>query len=762
MRLSLTQQPFVLCLLSTLLVPAFFPSFAQAQVVDDSEVKVKHILLGSQEEAETVRKEIVAAGGTRAAFTKAARKHSKDATTRILGGDLGWITKKSGFDEVFTQSAFDAKEGEVTAPVKTPFGFHLLYVVSRRDMDLKKLPLPLRNQREKQRKERDAEAATTAKPPQGSAPKAKADVAALVPEGATGDAAADAVVSSSVPAANAETTAQSVAEVATAAPEKPKVVRRRRSLPEKRLRITLETVASTQPGAPKHFLYGPSQAAEVNITAKNESSTAQKFFAPRLLALGLSLKPVGSFKSEDGDFSSLQAPESFAASLETYESVGFEVNLNEYFSGAEAGRYLLSWNPATFFQRLESTFPQAKDDADYSAAKAAWTGPQQSRNIQTDVIIRDRAKHMQYTRREGMDVSFFETIRPNGKYYARLKLQGQTDPILIRLLPNKQFPAVNHFATLVLEGFYDGLDFFEIKAGEYFLGGDPASDGTGAPDQTLLTRNNAKISHKRGTVSLVSRSVRGQGPVRGGQVGSIFFVGLKDHPEWDEEHVPVGEVISGLEVLEKQSSKSRLRFSEFTILTEEQVQASEHADLVGAPEAAVQSEPAAGNPEVLVKTSKGDLRVELFQDTALNTVGSFLDLTGKKFFEGQKFFYLMKDETGVSRAIQAGSPTNDFEGGIDYSIPDEVDESRKHVKGALVMVKQYDPDAKQYVPDTAGSQFIICITDIPSYDSLGAFTVFGQVRDGLDVLDKLAEQDTIESVTVTKKGKSGAFRKVGG
>jgi len=755
MRLSLTQQPFVLCLLSTLLVPAFFPSFTQAQLADDSEVRVKHILLGSQEEAETVRKEIVAAGGTRAAFTKAARKHSKDATTRILGGDLGWITKKSGFDEVFTKNAFDAKAGEVTAPVKTPFGFHLLYVVDRRDMDLKKLPLTVRDQRERQRKESQA---NPAKPPQGSAPKVKAGAAALVPEGS---AAADAVVSSSVPAASADTTAQPAAEVVKA-PEKPKVVRRRRSLPEKRLRITLETVASTQPGAPKHFLYGPSQAAEVNITAKNESSTVQKFFAPQLLALGLSLKPVGSFKSEDGDFSSLSAPESFVASLETYESVGFEVNLNEYFSGAEAGRYLLSWNSATFFQRLDSTFPQAKDDADYSAAKDAWTGPQQSRNIQTDVIIRDRAKHMQYTRREGMDVAFFETIRPNGKYYARLKLQGQTDPIFVRLFPDKQFPAVNHFSTLILEGFYDGLDFFEIKAGEYFLGGDPASDGTGAPDQTLLTRNNAKLSHKRGTVSLVSRSVRGQGPVRGGQVGSIFFVGLKDHPEWDEEHVPVGEVISGLEVLEKQASKSRVRFSEFTILTEEQLKASEHGDLVGAPEAAAQSKPAAGNPEVLVKTSKGDLRVELFQDTALNTVGSFLDLTGKKFFDGQKFFYLMKDEAGVSRAIQAGSPTNDFEGGIDYSLPDEVDESRKHVKGALVMVKQYDPDAKQYVPDTAGSQFIICLTDIPSYDSLGAFTVFGQVRGGLDVLDKLAEQDTIESVTVTKQGKSGAFRKVGG
>jgi hypothetical protein len=66
-----------------------------------------------------------------------------------------------------------------------------------------------------------------------------------------------------------------------------------------------------------------------------------------------------------------------------------------------------------------------------------------------------------------------------------------------------------------------------------------------------MMRNDAKLEHTKGTVSLVSRAVRSKGPVPGGQVGSIFVVCLKPHPEWNDEHVPVGEVVAGLDQLEK-------------------------------------------------------------------------------------------------------------------------------------------------------------------------------------------------------------------
>ena len=356
-----------------------------------------------------------------------------------------------------------------------------------------------------------------------------------------------------------------------------------------------------------------------------------------------------------------------------------------------------------------------------------------------------------------MDLTIFENMRPNKKYYARLMVQGEKDPVVIALHADSQFRAAKHFSDLVLEGFYDQLNFFEIREGDFLLGGDPLMNGTGAPAKLLTTRNTAKLPHKRGTVSFVSRSVRGQGPVSGGQVGSIFFVALKDHPEWDEQHVPFGQIVEGIEVLEKMGGKQSARFKEITILDETQygqdgsaaVPTVETAAAVSAVTADDQT--TTGNPELKVETSKGELSVELFEDTSKNTAANFVRLTEDGFFNGRKFFHVLMDSGDTQRmAIQAGSPSDDFEGGPGYTIPDEFVARRKHIRGALVMVRQYDPDSQSYVKDSAGSQFMICLRQIPAYDAAG-FTVFGQVTAGLDVLDKLEADDMIKKVTVVKK-----------
>ena len=65
------------------------------------------------------------------------------------------------------------------------------------------------------------------------------------------------------------------------------------------------------------------------------------------------------------------------------------------------------------------------------------------------------------------------------------------------------------------------------------------------------------------------------------------------------------------------------------------------------------------------------------------------------------------------------------------------------------MVQKFLNDEGRFAPDSAGSQFFICLDDLPYYDTLG-LTVFGKVTKGLDLLDKLTEGDTIESVKVTK------------
>jgi peptidylprolyl isomerase/peptidyl-prolyl cis-trans isomerase B (cyclophilin B) len=235
-------------------------------------------------------------------------------------------------------------------------------------------------------------------------------------------------------------------------------------------------------------------------------------------------------------------------------------------------------------------------------------------------------------------------------------------------------------------------------------------------------------------------------------VGSIFVVCLKPHPEWNDEHVPVGEVVAGLDQLEKPGTRI---FREVTLLSE-----AEYKEAGGTP-AATQTPAQSqllGNPEAVIKTSKGALTVELFEDAARNTVANFVTLVGDKFYdkltkgEGKQKIFVVNDGSGKPLLAQTGSPTNELDpsSGPGYSIPSEVN-TRKHSRGALAMVVAYDETNKLYIPDTSGSQFFICLQDVSYYDYLKSFTVFGQVTSGMEILDKLTEGDTIESIEITKK-----------
>ena len=724
------------------------------------EIRVKHILVGSEAEAKDVRAEVVKNGATRVAFTKAARAHSKDTTTRLLGGDLGFVSEGDGLDKVFLTTAFDLEPGSMSEPVQTSFGWHLIYVVERRGpprvplLELPSNPTPKNDDGAKPASDGSGDAHNHVHtagdghdhdhdhdhdhphPHPQDPPSVKATPEnEIVPTAAT-------------------TTAGTITPVAADRP-----VPKRRTLLERSFRVRLETVNSAR-HFPRHFMYQPEEALEVNVSVKNESSTDQSFPAPELLPLGLVVKKSGAFLPLAADFSSVAEPASFVTTLKTYQLVGYEVNISEFFPDVQDGRFTLNWDAKTFFENLETRFPKAKEAPDYESLKASLTAVRPRNPITQDIVMRDRSQRVRVRERNGMDLAVFENMRPTKKYYARLMVQGESDPVVIELQTGKQFRAAKHFADLVLEGFYDQLNFFEVRDGDYLLGGDPLSNGTGAPARLLTTRNIGKLPHKRGTVSFVSRSVRGQGPVSGGQVGSIFFVALKDHPEWDEEHVPFGEVIAGLNVLEKQGGKQTVRFQEITILDESQFGQLDVPSVAASAAAGDDGAFTTGNPELTIKTSKGDLSVELFEDTSRNTVASFIRLTEKGFYNGRKFYHVLMDRAGTERmAIQVGSPSDNFEGGPGYNIPDEFVARRRHVLGALVMIRKYDPNTESYVGDSAGSQFMICLRDIPAYDAAG-FTVFGQVTGGLDVLGKLEVDDAIEAVNIDKKkNRPYTFRK---
>jgi cyclophilin family peptidyl-prolyl cis-trans isomerase len=123
-----------------------------------------------------------------------------------------------------------------------------------------------------------------------------------------------------------------------------------------------------------------------------------------------------------------------------------------------------------------------------------------------------------------------------------------------------------------------------------------------------------------------------------------------------------------------------------------------------------------------MSTNHGDITIELFDEDAPKTVENFKKLAVDGFYDGLIFHRIIKDFM-----IQGGCPQGTGTGGPGYTFEDEIN-SHKAVRGSLAMANAG--------PNTNGSQFfIVTLEATPWLD--GKHTVFGQVTDGMDVVDKL-------------------------
>ena len=156
-------------------------------------------------------------------------------------------------------------------------------------------------------------------------------------------------------------------------------------------------------------------------------------------------------------------------------------------------------------------------------------------------------------------------------------------------------------------------------------------------------------------------------------------------------------------------------------------------------------------PRIRIKTSAGDLVVELFENEAPNTVANFLSLVEKGFYAGTPFHRVIPEFMA-----QGGDPTGRGSGGPGYVIPCETGEphARKHFRGSLSMAHAGK--------DTGGSQFFLTFRPTEHLD--GKHTVFGRVIEGFEVLPKIhrtqapdgrpipgIKPDTILSAEVVRK-----------
>ncbi len=130
-------------------------------------------------------------------------------------------------------------------------------------------------------------------------------------------------------------------------------------------------------------------------------------------------------------------------------------------------------------------------------------------------------------------------------------------------------------------------------------------------------------------------------------------------------------------------------------------------------------------PRVLLTTSEGDVTVELWPDVAPGHSENFLKLTRQGFYNGLTFHRILP-----GFVIQGGCPRGDGTGGPGWKVKAEFN-SRKHDKGVLSM-------ARSAHPDSAGSQFFICLGREHCRHLDNQYTAFGQVVTGIEAVDKIA------------------------
>lgn len=146
-----------------------------------------------------------------------------------------------------------------------------------------------------------------------------------------------------------------------------------------------------------------------------------------------------------------------------------------------------------------------------------------------------------------------------------------------------------------------------------------------------------------------------------------------------------------------------------------------------------------GKEVAVIETAKGTIKFEFYSDDAPNTVAAFIELARKGFYDGTKFHRV---EPGF--VIQGGDPLSRNDdpmvgtGGPGYKLKAEFN-ARQHLDGTVAMARSQDPDS-------AGSQFYICLGPQPFLD--GNYTVFGQVTEGMDVVRAITAGDVMTSVTI--------------
>ena len=140
-----------------------------------------------------------------------------------------------------------------------------------------------------------------------------------------------------------------------------------------------------------------------------------------------------------------------------------------------------------------------------------------------------------------------------------------------------------------------------------------------------------------------------------------------------------------------------------------------------------------------MKTEKGTMLIEFYEEDAPNTVDNFCKLANEGFYDGLTFHRVIPNFV-----IQGGCPKGNGTGGPGYTIDCELDGDKQyHERGVLSMAHAGR--------DTGGSQFFICHSRERTSHLDRKHTCFAKVIEGLQVIDEIKEGDLIEEVSIIEE-----------
>ncbi|MBL4755212.1 MAG: peptidylprolyl isomerase [Flavobacteriales bacterium] len=138
-----------------------------------------------------------------------------------------------------------------------------------------------------------------------------------------------------------------------------------------------------------------------------------------------------------------------------------------------------------------------------------------------------------------------------------------------------------------------------------------------------------------------------------------------------------------------------------------------------------------------IHTSKGVMKLELFEEDAPIAVKNFTDLAKKGFYDGLTFHRVIDDFV-----LQGGCPDGDGTGGPGYTIDCETSGGNQHHDTGVLSMAHAGRN-------TGGSQFFVCHSRNNTAHLDGVHTCFGKVYEGLEVINKIEAGDVMDKVVVT-------------